>query len=140
MIVTRNIDVAKGVTNGARGTVKLINLNGGYISLALESAPDEKVFIRRIQQNITLPGGPGREIIRRQFPLILGWAMTVHRVQGMTLDSAVVFLDETFFAAGQAYVALSRVRCLEHLHLATLVRQAIITDRRLGEFVSNQSL
>ena len=50
-------------------------------------------------------------VIREQFPLILGWAITVHRVQGMTIRSNVfVVLDSTFFASGQAYVALTKIK------------------------------
>ena len=43
--------------------------------------------------------------------------MTVHRVQGCTVQKAVVCLGERFFASGQAYVALSRVRNLSDLVL-----------------------
>ncbi len=63
--------------------------------------------------------------MHQQFPLILGWALTVHKVQEMTLDGAYVQLDSTFFASGQAYVALSRVRELSNLHLLPYDRTVV---------------
>ena len=47
-----------------------------------------------------------------QFPLELAWAMTIHRVQDLSLDRAVLDLVEEIFANGQDFVALSRVRTL----------------------------
>lgn len=62
---------------------------------------------------------PFSKLSRTQIPLLPGWAITIHRSQGMTLDSAVVDLG-TCWEAGQAYVALSRARSLSGLFVDTL--------------------
>ena len=52
-----------------------------------------------------------------QFPIMAAYAITIHKAQGLTLKNVV--LNPSTFAAGQAYVALSRVRNLEHLILSS---------------------
>ena len=62
-------------------------------------------------------------------PCVAAHAMTVHRVQGATLSGPVhILLNKEFFAEGQAYVALSRVRRLSQLHLWCLERTAIVAS------------
>lgn len=59
-----------------------------------------------------------------QLPLTLAWALTIHKAQGQTLPSCVIDLsDGGTFAEGQLYVALSRARTLESIHLTTPVQQ-----------------
>ena len=114
-MITRNIDVAAGVVNGAIGTIENIQPNLITVRCLRDN---ELMCITRVKHYISLPHSTD-VAIREQFPLILGWAITVHKVQGMTICSNVfVALDSTFFASGQAYVALSRVKKSTQLHLS----------------------
>jgi ATP-dependent DNA helicase PIF1 len=64
----------------------------------------------------------------KQFPLKLGWAVTIHKAQGLTLESCSVDLGDGAFATGQAYVALSRCKTLDSLNLyrELQVRDALV--------------
>ena len=72
-------------------------------------------------------------IIRKQFPLILAWAVTIHKVQGMTMDRIVVDMSQSKgrFQRGQAYVAFSRVKTYEGLHIIGYNRHQIQTCGRV---------
>lgn len=72
-----------------------------------------------------------------QIPLRLGWAITIHRSQGLTFTSIKIDLSKGVFAPGQTYVALSRCKTLQNISLARkLCDQDIITDKRIIDFYS----
>ncbi|WP_395245006.1 ATP-dependent RecD-like DNA helicase [Agromyces sp. MMS24-K17] len=72
-----------------------------------------------------------------QFPLRLAWAVTIHKSQGASYDSAIVDLGPRVFSPGQTYVALSRLTSLDGLYLARPLRPSdIIVDRNVERFMS----
>ena len=144
--LTSNIDVTDGLANGVRGIIqKIITNEDGAVNTILvkfdnegigqkakASSPYKRTYGDAIpiyrhgvsfqHRNIT--------IFRSQFPLILSWASTIHSVQGLTVDKIVVDLSK-IFAAGQAYVALSRITSLEGLQILNYNSAAIKKDKRV---------
>jgi ATP-dependent exoDNAse (exonuclease V) alpha subunit len=68
-----------------------------------------------------------------QVPLKLAWAITIHKSQGMTLDSALIDLSQAF-VPGQGYVALSRVKTLDGLYLKGINQTALMVHPQVLNF------
>ena len=129
--------------NGSMGLVRSLSAREITVQLLSDSRdtvsvkPDkwEKIEYTRDENNRLIENEIGAY---KQFPLTLGYAMTIHRAQGKTLDAVVVDISRGAFAHGQTYVALSRTRRSTDMHIATPLRpRDVIFDERVLEFVSN---
>jgi ATP-dependent exoDNAse (exonuclease V) alpha subunit len=127
--------------NGSVGTVVKVD---GAVHVALDTDPQNTVEVQPVQwEKIQYTYDPDENKVEAdvmatfaQFPLRLAWAVTIHKSQGQTLDSAVLDFGRGAFANGQAYVAFSRIRTLDGVFLSrTLQPTDIQVDRRVVEFM-----
>ena len=104
-----NIDTKNGLVNGSIGSVTAMTSNAITVKFDHIAEP---YCIERVKSKFMLM--KAFYVYRKQFPLILAYAVTI---QGLSLDSAIIDLSSKVFSPGMAYVALSRVRTLNGVHL-----------------------
>ncbi|VDD93174.1 unnamed protein product [Enterobius vermicularis] len=110
VMLIKNLDLSRSLSNGSRGVVKSFSSRGYPIVNFL--APDSNEHFRF---QVRVPGFE-EPLVRIQLPLQLAWALSIHKSQGLTLDAVELSLSRVF-ADGQAYVALSRARSLDSVRL-----------------------
>ncbi|HUD03890.1 MAG TPA: helix-turn-helix domain-containing protein [Candidatus Paceibacterota bacterium] len=110
VMFTKN-NFENGFVNGTLGEVVQFTAHGAPI---VKTRTGFRIEVEPMEWTIADGSQTLATII--QYPLRLAWAITVHKSQGMTLDSAAMDLSEAF-EYGQGYVALSRVKTLSGLHL-----------------------
>lgn len=122
-------DPAGRWVNGSTGVVTLAEDGADVIRVQFDGRRSS-TDVERMTLTLQRPGVADADFIMEdvgsltQFPLRLGWAMTIHKAQGLTLDRVYLDLARGAFAPGQTYVALSRVRSHDDLRLARPVRTA----------------
>ena len=123
------VNISDGVVNGTIGTVTSICPHSQTVKIKTDDAEDGDVItIERYKWEVN----PGIEALGwvTQLPLRLAWATTIHKSQGLSLDSALIDVRAAR-EPGQAYVALSRVRTLPGLFLK---------DTFSGVFISQDAI
>lgn len=111
-----NLDMDNQICNGAQGIITdiLEGVEGeNPIIMVKFSNGIVKGIIPRFWQSEEYPS-----IAVGQYPLMLAWALTIHKIQGATLKLAEIDIGSSIFEYGQTYVALSRIQSLDGLYLS----------------------
>lgn len=127
----------RGYYNGQVGHI--VNLSNDLIGVELDNGGTVHVerYTWEDSEYVVEKEKLERRVIGRytNFPIKIGYAVTIHKSQGLSLDAACIYTGRGLFAHGQAYVALSRLRSLEGLCLVNPIRyNEIIVDNRVNDF------
>ncbi|CAI2358280.1 unnamed protein product, partial [Caenorhabditis sp. 36 PRJEB53466] len=129
VMLRQNVDISMRLVNGATGVVTKIvfdsvNTRPSWIYVRWDGDPpfevpicERQVFFVRDEDVVS----------RSQFPLVLSYAASIHKAQGLTLKNVFV-RPKNIFSGGMFYVAISRVTCLTGLHLSGFAESKIFHD------------
>jgi len=128
IINIKGTDGSDMLCNGSQGIITdfceitkapIVKFNNGFV----------KVMTKHVWVSDKIPG-----IGVSQVPLILAWALTIHKSQGATMDAAEIDVGSGIFECGQTYVALSRVKSLEGLYLTSFDAKRIRINKKVKDF------
>lgn len=132
-IVNIQSDLGLEICNGSQGIITgfceitscpRVKFNNGI----------ERTMERHVWASERIPG-----IGVSQVPLILAWALTIHKSQGATMDAAEIDVGSGIFECGQTYVALSRVKSLNGLYLTSFDISKIKINSKVRRFYEELS-
>ena len=121
-----NLDLPNGICNGSTGIVKefsngfpVVHFNNGIIRTV-----NHHKWVHHKYPTFSLV----------QIPLILAWAVTIHKSQGATLDYVEIDIGSGIFEYGQTYVALSRVKSLDGLYIKSFDPCSIMANPKVKKY------
>jgi ATP-dependent DNA helicase PIF1 len=136
VMCTVNLDMDNQICNGAQGIITDIIEEGLFPIIVVK-------FSNGVIKNIVPYYWQSEEypaVAVGQYPLILAWALTIHKIQGATLKLAEIDIGSSIFEYGQTYVALSRIQSLDGLYLSAFHPQKIRANPIVIQFYEKISV
>lgn len=124
--------------NAMRSRDGLVSSTGMLFPLVEFSIPDgtrRSLLVQTEEWKVELPNGE-IQASRTQLPLILAWALSIHKAQGQTLERVKIDLKK-IFEKGQAYVALSRATTQAGLEVKNFEKSKVMAHPRVGQFYNS---
>jgi ATP-dependent exoDNAse (exonuclease V) alpha subunit len=124
VMLTCNLWVEQGLVNGAMGIVRAICYEEGvrppelplvvFVQFDKYTGPTINGCVPIVPRQAQWHDKRGMRM-RRQLPLALAWAVTVHKAQGLTVEKAEINIGPDEFTGGLSYVAFSRTASLQDM-------------------------
>ncbi len=127
VMLTYNLCLESGLVNGSRGVIKECHFD--HIKVLFKNGLTIDIPFNEYKYEDSK-----YKIIRLQIPLILAYASSIHKSQGLSLDYAILDLGVSLFSPALGYVSLSRVKCLEGIYITSLMINKIVPDKEAVEF------
>lgn len=143
-VMLLNNDTHGRWVNGSIGRIARIGGDDDGIAVEVELADGGEAEVLPHTWELfrhSLDEHSGRLVSRKigsftQYPIMLAWAVTIHKSQGKTFDRVIIDTGSGTFAHGQLYVALSRCTSMNGIILRKRVeKRHMIMDRRITEFL-----
>ncbi|KID83911.1 DNA helicase PIF1, ATP-dependent [Metarhizium guizhouense ARSEF 977] len=125
MFLTNSMLSERGISNGSIGVITNL-LPDDEVEAAFPTK--DGIQIMHLHKTSSYFQTNGVQYKRVQLPIINAFALTIHKVQGLSLPAVTVALNSNVFSDGQAYVALSRGKDLEQVYLTHCDLEAIKAD------------
>lgn len=122
VLITQNRNKKDGIVNGQAGMILMME----SLTIILQLPNGKKVSVHPVSNPTTELQEDGSEVTRIKmcYPFVPGYAITICKSQGQTLDNILVWFDTATLGAGAAYVALSRVKTLQSIKFLTPLKMS----------------
>ena len=136
--------------NSIKKTPTILGELPANVTISFDPQPSSRIpansLLRAIEPlTVSFDGLHGSKISRTMLPFILCWGVTVHKMHGISLETAVLDLGERNFAHGQIYVAVSRICSLRGLRISAwadskFTQKSLVARKCLEEYERLRSL